>query len=93
MADIPNRKYYALIADPNARPTYPPSFEDPRPPVTPITAGAGIGITLNDLVIGGVKKLIELSDVLDIPPYWQYNIVGDLDVDGLIDNEGEINLI
>jgi hypothetical protein len=65
----------------------------PQNPFQPGNQFNGIGIKLNGLVIGGVKRLIELSDVLDIPPYWQYNIVGDLDVDGLIDNEGEINLI
>jgi len=39
MADIPNSKYYALIADPTARNTYPASFEDPQEPFVP---GGGV---------------------------------------------------
>ena len=47
------------------------------------------GITLNGNTIGGVKRLIEIGDILIIPLYWQY-IVTSLDVDGIIINEGEI---
>lgn len=39
MADILHSKYYALIADPTARNTYPASFEDPQEPFVP---GGGV---------------------------------------------------
>jgi hypothetical protein len=51
MADTPHRKFYALIADPQARPTYPPSFEDPQAPVTPIGGGGD-----------GAETFLELTD-------------------------------
>jgi hypothetical protein len=54
-----------------------------------VSGGGGIGITLNGNTIGGVKRLIEIGDILIIPLYWQY-IVTSLDVDGIIINEGEI---
>jgi len=50
MADIPNSKYYALIADPTARNTDPASFEDPQEPFVP-----GGGDT-------GVETFLELTD-------------------------------
>lgn len=53
--------------------------------------GDGIGIFLNDKVIGGVKREIELTDTLNIPEKWQYNLFGSLEVDGLVQNDGEIN--
>jgi hypothetical protein len=48
MADISHRKFYALIADRQARPTYPPSFEDAQPPVSQGPSGVGPG-TVNRL--------------------------------------------
>lgn len=52
----------------------------------------GIGITLNGLVIGGVKNLIESNDVLNIPENWEYNAKR-LNVNGIINCYGEINII
>jgi len=77
-----------------------PSFivgDDPiplNPPGSPVSEFTGIGIKINGRVIGGVKKLIELTDILTIPIYYEYNVfASSLDVDGLIENEGEINYI
>lgn len=53
---------------------------------------SGIGITLNDLVIGGVKTLIETNDILEIPVNWDYNTCS-LSVEGTINVEGQINII
>ena len=75
-----------------------PQPQDPnniRPPLNPNFPGtSGIGIRLNGLVIGGVKRFIEINDILDIPNYWEYNVF-DLDVDGRIDidADGMINLL
>lgn len=52
-----------------------------------------IGITLNDKYISGVKSLIELDDVLNIPENYQYNVVGNLTIDGEINGGGVVNLI
>ena len=74
-----------------------PSFiigDDPvplNPPGSNPIFDAGVGIKLNSQVIGGVKRIIELNDILDIPIHWQY-IVSNLDVDGIIINDGEIIL-
>jgi len=53
---------------------------------------SGIGITLNDKIIGGVKNKIELLDVLHIPENYEYNLLS-LHVDGVINCEGTINII
>lgn len=53
----------------------------------------GEGIRLNNRTIGGVKYFIENNDTLDIPKYWQYNVVGKVDIDGLVNNDGQINLL
>ena len=52
----------------------------------------GNGITLNGKVIGGVKRLIEEDDILNIPLNWEYNCMV-LNVEGEIINDGEINII
>ena len=51
----------------------------------------GVGITLNNLVVGGVKRLIESNDTLSIPENWDYNTYR-LDVNGTINCAGTINL-
>lgn len=51
----------------------------------------GIGILLNDAVIGGVKTLIETNDVLTIPVNYEYNVYR-LTIDGIINSDGVINL-
>jgi hypothetical protein len=53
---------------------------------------AGVGIKLNNSVIGGVKILIEENDVLVIPANYDYNTTS-LNVDGVINNDGQINII
>jgi len=58
-----------------------------------IPSGGGIGIKLNTSVIGGVKRFISLTDELEIPLDWQYNVVSYLDIEGIVINEGEINII
>lgn len=50
----------------------------------------GIGITLNDNVIGGVTTFIGLNDVLEIPENWQYRVKNSLYLEGNIINNGEI---
>lgn len=52
----------------------------------------GYGILLNDKVIGGVKSLIETNDVLEIPENYDYNTFK-LDVEGIINCEGQINIM
>lgn len=52
----------------------------------------GAGITLNEKVIGGVKRLIEIDDILNIPKNWEYNPMK-LAVSGTITNNGTINVI
>ena len=65
---------------------------DPYNPIINVDpSGGGIGIILNGLVIGGVKRLIEETDLMEIPLYWEYN-VSFLEVDGIIDNESIINI-
>ena len=55
------------------------------------TTEVGIGIFLNGLVIGGVKRFIEADDILEIPLNWDYNIRA-LAVDGQIICDGQINI-
>ena len=94
MANVPVIISRAIITREGASPILPGASEDPAQPINPDgpVGPFGIGITLNGLVIGGVKKLIEITDVLDIPLYWEYNVFI-LDVDGIILNDGEINMI
>lgn len=54
--------------------------------------GDGIGIKLNNKVIGGVKNYIEQDDVLEIPEYFDYNVFN-LRVDGTINCNGQINIL
>jgi len=54
--------------------------------------GSSVGIKLNGRSIGGVKSLIELNDTLEIPENWNYNTFS-LDVDGVINMDGQINMI
>ena len=51
-----------------------------------------VGITLNNKYIAGVKNYIEQNDKLIIPEYYEYNIFR-LNVDGVIDLDGEINIM
>jgi hypothetical protein len=84
----------AIVTREGASPILPGETEILVPPINPggDPAQTGIGITLNGLVIGGVKKVIEELDTLDIPVFWEYNVFT-LDVDGLIENAGEINIM
>lgn len=49
MADIPNRKFFALIGDARATPSFPPDNETPQSPVTPPGTGIGGAGTVNRL--------------------------------------------
>lgn len=53
---------------------------------------SGVGIMLNDKVIGGVKSLIEINDILFIPENFEYNLLN-LQIEGVINNEGVINIL
>jgi hypothetical protein len=94
MANVPVIISRAIITRDGASPILPGASEDPAQPINPDgpVGPGGIGITLNFLVIGGVKKLIELTDLLDIPIYWEYNVFL-LDVDGRIECAGDINIM
>ena len=98
MADILGTFYQASKVRVGTSPSSPGVIAgDPVIPVNPPGSNpvfdAGIGIKLNGQVIGGVKQYIQPSDTLVIPVYWQYNIHGvSLDIDGIIQNDGEINI-
>lgn len=55
------------------------------------TGVGGVGITLNGLVIGGVKNFIEGNDVLNIPLNYEYNAKR-LAIEGIINCYGEVNI-
>ena len=52
----------------------------------------GVGISLNEKVIGGVKTLIENGDILTIPENFDYNTYS-LNVSGVVNNSGQINIM
>lgn len=52
----------------------------------------GIGITLNNKVIGGIKTKINSNEILNIPEDWEYN-AHKLDISGIINSEGTINIM
>lgn len=93
-------KFYSRKIREGAAPSNPGNVDQPdaippvlNPPGSNPAIDSGIGIKLNSLVIGGVKRLIETNETLIIPIYWQYNIHGlTLDVDGIIQNNGEVNI-
>lgn len=79
----------ALIGARGRSSPQPPNTDNPRPPLNPDALGSdGIGIRLNGYVIGGVKRLIQEDEILDIPNYWEYNVYN-LDVEGRIDIDGD----
>lgn len=98
MANVQGTFYRGETQRSGVTPTSPPNaVDDPVGPLNPPGSNpilnAGIGIKLNGQVIGGVKRVIESNNTLDIPEFWQYNIRGlTLDVDGVIENNGEINI-
>ena len=53
---------------------------------------SGVGIRLNGSVLGGVKNLIQSSDILEIPENYEYNVYR-LGIEGIVNCEGIINLI
>lgn len=53
---------------------------------------SGVGVRINGDLIGGVKSLIEAAETLTIPENYDYNI-HTLNVQGAVDNQGQINLI
>jgi hypothetical protein len=91
MADVNITKSKSITIRGGVTPSNPVIPETPVPPVTP-PGTFGIGITLNGRVIGGVKRLIEENEFLDVPLHWEYNVVF-LDVIGTIDLQGEINIL
>lgn len=62
--------------------------------VTNLPSGdENVGITLNDEYISGVKSIINTGETLNIPADYQYNVVGNITVDGTIIGAGNVNLI
>lgn len=55
-------------------------------------ASAWVGISINDAVIGGVKRLIQTNETLRIPDHYDYNTYK-LTVDGHIILDGKINFL
>ncbi len=53
---------------------------------------SGTGIRLNTKLLSGPKTLIELNDILEIPINHDYNTFA-LDVDGVVNCDGQINTI
>ncbi len=53
---------------------------------------SGTGVRLNGSVLGGIKTLIELTDILEIPENHDYNTFK-LTVDGIVNCDGQINMI
>lgn len=53
--------------------------------------GAGVGIKLNGQVMGTVKRIIRVNEVLDIPEDYDYNTYTLLN-QGIIDCRGQINI-
>jgi hypothetical protein len=51
-----------------------------------------VGITLNNKYIAGVKNYIEQNDKLIVPENYEYNVFR-FNVDGIIDLDGEINIM
>jgi hypothetical protein len=75
-------------------PSQGPSPDFTQNPFQPdVNSFGGVGCKINGQVIGGKKNFIELTEILDIPIYWEYNIVNDLVVDGVINVDGEINIL
>lgn len=56
------------------------------------TLSIGIGVTLNEKVIGGVKVLIENEDILTIPDYYDYNTFT-FNIAGIVNCSGQINML
>ena len=99
MADVPVIISKTVRFREGASPSNPVNTGDPLNPVNqPGTGGGGgfggVGIKLNGQVIGGVKRFIKESEMLDIPSYWEYNVFN-LDLDGTIniDANGMINIM
>jgi hypothetical protein len=93
MADVTISRSRSITIRGGQIPSVPIIPPVPQPPVT-TPVSDGIGITINGRNIGGVKRYIQSNEVLDIPLYWQYNVFGlAFTVDGVVNNQGEINLI
>lgn len=54
--------------------------------------GSGVGIRLNGDLLGGIKTLIEMNDILTIPGNYDYNTY-QLDIQGSIECNGQINMM
>jgi hypothetical protein len=91
MADVAITKSKSITIRGGQIPSNPVIPETPEDPVT-VPSTLGIGITLNGRVIGGVKRLIQTGEILDIPLYWEYNVTR-LEVDGNIQLDGTINIL
>lgn len=97
MADVANKKYYSFERIPGKSSSFPPSNDDTPPTVNPPDSNPvfnqALGVKLNKKTIGGVKRVIEQNDYLEVPVFWQYNVrASALINDGIIDNDGEINI-
>jgi len=54
---------------------------------------SGTGITINGQIMGGVKYKILENNVVDIPENYEYNVVSYLENNGVINNNGKINVL
>lgn len=54
--------------------------------------GSSVGVKLNGQTFAGIKTLIEENDILEIPENYDYNTFK-LNVEGIIDCNGEINVM
>ena len=52
---------------------------------------AGVGVKLNNVVVGGIKTHIQESEVLNIPADFDYNTYT-LTVSGIVQCDGQINI-
>lgn len=57
------------------------------------TPAESVGVKLDNKYLSGVKYFIADEETLHIPEYYQYNIYDILEADGVIENDGIVNVI
>lgn len=53
---------------------------------------SGVGVRINGDLIGGVKSVIEVNEILDIPENFEYNIYR-LNINGTVNCNGTVNIM
>lgn len=51
------------------------------------------GIKLDEDYLAGLKYLIDSEETLSVPEYYQYNVYDIFENDGVIDNDGVVNIL